>query len=425
MFIMNSRLVLLTFGLLLLDPVLPAENWPMWRGARGDGSSQETGLPVQWSAEQNVIWKVPLPGPGNSTPVVWEDRVFVSQAVEQTGERLLLCFERASGKKLWQAGTRYDEAELTHATNPYCSGSPATDGQRVVVFFASAGLFCYDMAGKELWKRTDLGKLHHIWGSGTSPVLAGDRIFLNFGPGEKTVLYAFDKETGRTVWQHHEKGGASGEGREKKWLGSWADPLVRQVGNRREVIMAYPGRVCAFDPDAGTELWTCLGLNALVYNSPVYAEKENLVLAFGGYNGMAVGVKAGGAGDVTASHRVWHLPKVSQRIGSGVVHKGHHYLLSDGGIAECREVGTGRLVWSERLKGPGPRGQNWSSLLLSGDGLCYAVNQGGDAFIFRAEPKFELLATNSLEEKVIGSMAVSEGRLYVRGYAHLWCLGSK
>ena len=174
---------------------------------------------------------------------------------------------------------------------------------------------------------------------------------------------------------------------------------------------------------AGREFWTCSGLNPLVYNSPLMTS-DNIVVAFGGYGGMGLAVKAGGSGDVTAK-RLWHLPKVSQRIGSGVIHDGHHYILSDGGIAECRDLKTGEMVYTERLKGPGPSSQNWSSLVLSADGKCYAVNQGGDCFVFKASPTFELISTNSLGEKIIGSIAVSNGQLFIRGYKHLWCIGKK
>lgn len=388
----------------------------MWRGANGDGTCTESGLPEKWSTTENVFWKVALPDRGNSTPVVWGDKLFLTQAIEKEGKRLLLCFDKKTGKQLWDAGIIYREKELTHATNPYCAASPATDGERVIVFHASAGVFCYDMDGKELWKRTDLGKQHHIWGNGTSPVISGERVFLNFGPGPKTALICFDKKSGKTLWQHDEPGGASGEGDNKKWLGSWADPLPRRVGDHDELIMSWPGRVCAFDPATGKERWTSAGLNPLVYNSPLFI--DGTVIAFGGYNGMGLAVKAGGQGDVTESQRVWHLPKVSQRIGSGVVKDGYHYILSDGGIAECRDLKNGAMVFQERLKG-----QNWSSLVLSADGLCYAANQIGDCFVFKAAPKFELLATNSLGEKIIGSIAVSDGRLYIRGYKNLWCIG--
>jgi outer membrane protein assembly factor BamB len=149
---------------------------------------------------------------------------------------------------------------------------------------------------------------------------------------------------------------------------------------------------------------------------------DYVVIAFGGYGGKGVAIKAGGSGDVTEK-RLWHLPKVSQRIGSGVIHEGHHYILSDGGIAECRNLETGELVYTERLKGPGPTGHNWSSLVLSADGKCYAANQGGDCFVFKASPTFELMSTNSLGEKIIGSIAVSDRQLFIRGHKHLWCIG--
>lgn len=414
--------------LLLLSALCPllslhADNWPMWRGVSGDGTCTESALPEKWSQTENVLWKVKLPDRGNSTPVVWGDKLFLTQAVEKEGKRLLLCFDKKTGKQLWDAGTIYKESELTHGTNPYCAASPATDGERVIVSFASAGVFCYDLNGKELWKRTDLGKQHHIWGNGTSPVIAGDRVFLNFGPGANTVLYAFDKKTGKTLWQHKEPGGASGEGGNKQWLGSWSDPLLRNTGKRDELLMSYPGRACAFDPASGKELWSCDGLTPLVYNSPLYA--DGVMIAMCGYGGAAMAIQTGGSGDVTNKNRVWHELRVQQRIGSGVIHEGYHYILTDGGIVECRDLKTGKLVFNERVKGPGPTGQNWSSLVLSIDGKCYAANQGGDCFVFKAAPKFELLATNSLGEKIIGSIAVSDGRLYIRGYQNLWCIGKK
>lgn len=410
-------------GLVLLAPCsLPhasAANWPSWRGPTNDGVTEETSLPTHWSTTENVKWKTPLPGPGNSTPVVWGDQVLITQASDAGKKRELLCFDRKTGKQLWQSGITCNDNEPTHATNPHCSASPATDGEHILVSYGSS-VHCYDMKGKEQWKRTDLGTQHHIWGNASSPVLAGDRVFFNFGPGEKTVMYCFDKKTGRTLWQHDELGGASGEAGGKTWLGAWSDPLLRKIDQHYELFMTYPGRACAFDPMSGKELWTCEGLTPLVYNSPLFADGN--VVAMCGYGGSALAVKAGGSGNVTSSHTVWRLPKVSQRIGSGVIYEGHHYILTDGGVAECRDMKTGEMVYQERLKGPGPTAQNWSSLVRSGDQL-FAVNQGGDAFVFRASPKFELLSTNSLGEKVIASIAVSDGNLFIRSHQHLWCIG--
>lgn len=411
---------LIAVGLLLAAHSLSAANWPAWRGPTNDGVTEETDLPITWSASSGVKWKTPLPDRGNSTPVVWGNQVFITQSTPKENKRSLMCFDKATGKLLWQSGITCTDNEPSHATNPYCSASPATDGERVVVSYGSA-VYCYDLSGKEQWHRTDLGKQHHIWGNASSPVLAGDRIFFNFGPGEKTVMYCFDKKTGKTLWQHDEPGGNSGEGGGgKSWLGAWSDPLLRKVDKHYELFMTYPAHVIGLDPLNGKELWSCEGLTPLSYNSPLYA--DGMVIAMCGYGGSALAVKAGGIGDVTTSNRVWLLPKVSQRIGSGVVHEGFHYILTDGGVAECRDLKTGNLVWSERCKGPGPTGQNWSSLVRSGDKL-YAVNQGGDAFVFKTGPKFELLSTNSIGEKVIASIAVSDGLLFIRSHQNLWCIG--
>jgi len=394
-----------------------AANWPSWRGPHNDGTCDEKGLPVKWSATENLAWKTDLPDRGNSTPVVWGDKVFITQAIEKEGKRLLLCFDKKTGKQLWEAGTTHKDKEPTHGTNPYCSGSPVCDGERVVVNFASAGVFCFDLNGKELWHH-DMGTIHHIWGNGASPVLANGLCYLNVGPGTQSSLVALDPQTGAVKWKHDEpKREVSGN---IDFYGSWSDPLPRVIDGKAQLIMSWPFRVCAMDADSGKENWSCEGLNALVYTSPLFA--DGIIVGMGGYNGMDLAVRPGGQGDVTKTHRLWQHPKCPQRIASGAVHEGHIYILNDPGIAQCINLNTGETVWQERLKGPGPTGQNWSSVVIS-EGNCYAVNQGGDAFVFKASPKFEMLSTNSMGEKVIGSIAISDGHLFIRGHKHLFCVG--
>jgi outer membrane protein assembly factor BamB len=396
-----------------------ADNWPQWRGPQGTGVCLEKSLPLHWSTNENIRWRAPLPERGNSTPVVWGQRIFLTQAIED--RRTLICFNRADGKSLWQSGTTYPEKEATHETNPSCSASPATDGERVVVSFASAGLYCYDVSGRELWRR-DLGKQAHIWGNGASPVILGDLCLLNFGPGERTFLIAVNKRTGETVWQVNESGGNFGDakpGEKPNWIGSWSTPIVVRVKGREELLMSWPGRLAAYEPRTGQELWTCSGLNPLVYTSPLYAEET--VVAMGGFMGMALAVKAGGTGDVTETRRLWHHPKTKQRIGSGVIHDGHIYILNDPGVAECYELKTGKLVWEERLAGRGPDNSSWSSMVLSGDRL-YVINHSGDTFVLRASPTFELLATNSLGEPDNASLAFSDGDIFIRTHKALWCV---
>lgn len=404
-----------------------AENWPQWRGPLGTGASSENRVPLRWSTNDNIHWKTPLSEPGNSTPVVWGTRVFVTQASEKTGRRGLLCFDRANGKLLWDQGASYSAKETTHGTNPHGSSSPVTDGERVLAWFGSAGLYCYDLNGKELWHR-ELGAQRHIWGWGASPVLVGDLCVLNFGPGEPSFLVAVEKQTGKEVWRLNDPTADSGEkkpGKDKPvWAGSWSTPIVATVSGREQLILSWPGRVMGLEPTTGNEIWTCRGLNPLVYTSPLFDPTKEIVVAMGGFNGMALAVKAGGSGDVTESRRLWHHPKTRQRIGSGVIYQDHIYIHTDPGMAECWELESGRLVWEERLRGPGPKGDNWSSMVLA-DGRLYTVNQGGDALVLRASPKFEVLSTNSLHEPTIASMAISDGQIFIRTHRNLWCVGKK
>ncbi len=412
----RRRVILFGLGVLtiLTNAVTAvADNWPEWRGPTGLGICSEKNVPTVWGTNVNVRWKMLLPEPGNSTPIIWRDKLFLTQAVED--RRTLMCFNRASGKLLWQSGIVAAEKEPTHETNPYCSGSPSTDGQRVIASFGSAGLYCYNLDGKELWHR-DLGKQRHMWGISASPVIHGDLCILNFGPGDRTFLIALNKTTGETMWQHDEPGGKS-----DKYIGSWATPLVINPGHD-ELIVPYPERVAAFDPKTGRELWTCRGLNPLAYASPLYA--DGIVVAMGGFNGSALAVKAGGSGDVTETNRLWQIPKTKQRIGSGVISEGYIYILNDPGVAECFELRTGKLVWEERLKGPGAKADNWSSLVLAENNL-YAVNQSGDGFVFRASPKFQVVSTNSLGELTRASIAISKGNIFIRTYKNLWCISEK
>ncbi len=423
--------LLLLATLQLAASATSAENWPAWRGANADGISTGKNYPVKWSRDENVRWRVPLPEAGNSTPIVWGERIFVTQPVGD--RRTLLCLNRADGKLLWEAGVTTKEKEPTHGTNPFCSASPVTDGERVIVSFASDGLFCYDFSGKELWKRTDLGRQIHIWGNAASPVIHGNFCFLNFGPGETTYLLAVDKRTGKTAWKNEELGGDA-KGRpptpkdapaDKKaaprgeWFGSWTTPPIISEGGRDSLLMSWPGRLCALDPATGKERWTSTGLTPLIYTSPIHA--DGIVVAMCGFGGSALALRDGGAGDVTHSKRLWHHARSPQRIGSGVIHQGHIYIHNDPGTALCLNLETGKEVWNQRLTGASASGQNWSSVLLV-DGRCYSITQGGDCFVFKASTTFELIATNPLGERSNSSIIPSNGELLIRTHKSLWCI---
>src|SRR5262249_51996996 len=245
-------------------------------------------------------------------------------------ERSLLCFARADGKKLWQVDVAYPDKERNWNENWYANASPATDGERVVVSFASAGMYCYDFAGKELWKRTDLGSWDHQFGSGSSPVLYGDLAILWCGPNEnkgRNFLLAVNKKTGATVWEHDES------------YGSWSTPLVSNVNGRDQLILgrssdvkgapeSKAGHLMGFDPTTGKELWSCQGLNSYVYTSALYG--DGVAVGMSGFNGSALAVKLGGSGDITKD-RLWRHPKNNQRVGSRMIVGEHVHLVDHNG----------------------------------------------------------------------------------------------
>jgi len=588
--------------LLLCLGVLSAkvDNWPAWRGPAMTGVAMEKNLPEKWSKTENVRWRIDLPGPGNSTPAVWGDRVFVSQAVQGENRRTVMCFERGTGKLLWQSGVTYTEQESTQENNPYCSGSPATDGERVYVCYGSAGVFAYDMDGKEVWKR-DLGKIEHMFGNAVSVMVSDGRCFLNYGPDAKARLIALEASTGKTLWEAEPpkpeasempamggmrggpgggfgpgmmlapqmisqgdkdsdkslkkeefsaladtwfdkldpdktgklsaeefsaklsdllpmpgRGGPGGggppdgpqrpggmrgfgpgrfigpglftaadtdkdgsltraelKGTFEKWAvdwdkdksgsvnedqlragldaalprpnfggpggpggrgpggrgggpggpmqpSSWSTPILVDTGGKKEVILSTGGRLTAYDPATGKQLWMSKGLGANIYASPLWGDGLVFATTSGPGGGPAIAVKANGEGDVTESHRIWRLERAKSAIGSGVIYDGHLYAMSQDGIAQCLDLKNGETVWEERLEGTGARGSSWSSMLLA-DGKLYVPNQSGDVFVLKAAPKFEIIATNAVGEPTNASLAASNGQIFMRTDKSLWC----
>ena len=386
-----------------------ADNWPAWRGPTGQGICEETELPLEWSASKNVRWKLPLPAPGNSTPIAWGKQIFLTQATKSGAERWTWCVNRDDGKISWKKKVASAGSEPTHATNPYCSASPVTDGERVIVSHGSAGLFCYDLSGKETWRR-DLGEFRHIWGNANSPVIYGDSCIINCGPGVRTHLLCLDKKTGKETWKIPIPGGHEGTGGRESWTGSWSTPLVLD----KKLLVSYPGRLIAFEATSGRELWSCSGLGKLVYTSPL--AREGVAVSMSGFMGPPLAVRLGGKGEVTESRRLWRQERSQQRIGSGVIHQGHIYIHNDPGVLECIKLKTGETVWKNRLAG-----KSWSSVVLSGDRL-YTADDGGSCFVVQASPSFKVLARNELGERIRASIAVSDGALFIRSYKHLWCI---
>jgi outer membrane protein assembly factor BamB len=399
-----------------------AADWPAWRGPTGQGISEEKNLPLKWSAKENVKWKIPLAHQGNSTPVIHSGKVFLTQANKGGTERSLFCFDRTDGKELWKKDVTYSEPERNWDPNWYANASPATAGERVVVSFGSAGLFCYDLAGKELWKRTDLGKFEHAFGNSSSPVLHGDHVIQWCAVNEKgrNYLIAVNKSTGKTVWEQDES------------FGAWNMPVIAKVGGKEQLVISQSrdvkgapeertGFLKGLDPATGKEIWHCRGLDSYQYASPLVS--NDVAVGMSGYGGSSLAVKLGGTGDITKD-RLWLHPKpAGQRVGSGVILGEHIYMVDENAVPHCYELKTGKDLWEGEAKLRG--GVTWGSITAA-DGKLYLLMRSGETNVLAANPKFEVLAVNALDgSQTNSSIAISDGELFIRTFKHLWCISGK
>ncbi|HEX7898315.1 MAG TPA: PQQ-binding-like beta-propeller repeat protein [Planctomycetota bacterium] len=402
---------------------LSADDWPGFRGPLGNGVSTEKEAPTSWGPSKNIKWRVELPRMGNGSPIVSKGKVFVTCAEDDDGaKRSLYCFDRKDGKKLWSKTVDFGKKLPTHGTNGYCPSTPAADGERVIVWEGSAGLFCYDYEGKPLWS-ANLGDFVHMWGDGVSPVLHDGKVFVNCGPGKRTFMAALDAKTGKKLWETEEPFKGTGDNNEDgKYRGSWCTPIVVKVDGKEQLIATQPLRVVAYDLATGRILWWCEGIRHkkgdLAYSSPV-AVGDTLVVV-GGFNGPAMGVKLGGGkGDVTASHRLWRNEGQPQHIGSAVAVGDRLYQgIAGPGRVECVDPKTGKPAWQD----PAGGGVYWGSVVLAA-GRLYATNQKGATIVFKPNPeKFELVATNELNEMCNATPAVSDGQIFIRTHKALYCV---
>jgi outer membrane protein assembly factor BamB len=395
-------------------------DWPQFRGPGARGISQVKGLPTNWSATQNLRWKTELRGAGSSSPIVVGERVFVTSysgygvrggAGGEMNElkRHILCVDRASGALLWEkvvpAALPESDSVREHG---YAASTPASDGERLYVFFGKSGVFAFDLNGRELW-RADVGTQVHGWGSGASPVVYKNLVIIN-ACVESESLVALNKKTGKEVW------------RTRGIKESWSTPVVVPRGrSRAELVIPTLGQLLGIDPQTGRQLWSC-ATDIQWYVAPTVAEEDGVVYCIGGRSGVvAAAVRLGGMGDVTSTHRLWTGTKGSN-VSSPVAHDGYLYWMHDNlGIAYCAEGKTGKIVYEERL----PRaGQVYASPVLA-DGKLYYVARDGRTFVLKAAPRYELLAVNDLSDSSTfdASPAVADGRLYLRSDRFLYCVG--
>jgi len=410
-------------ALLIASPALagPTQDWPQWRGPAGDGIAPEQAAPLSWDRETNVRWRTPLAQPGNGSPVVSAGKVFLCMAEDDQGKgRSLLCLDADGGEELWRRTVDFGHAMPTHPSNPHCSTTPASNGERVVVWHASAGLHCYDLEGELLWSR-ELGEFRHMWGHGTSPVLFEDSVLLQSGPGERSFVAAFELESGATRWEVEEPvEPREQQGEDERLVGSWCTPLITRVGERALALSAQPTRLVAYDARTGEEAFWCEGLVAsrgdLSYSSPVVA--DGVCLVQGGYVGPSIGLRLGGEGDVTGSRRIWHHPELMSNCGSGVFAGGAVFIPDMDGFLYCIEPKSGEALWRRRIS----RGGTWGSVVSAG-GRLYLMNQKGTTYVFapRSE-ELELLAENPLGETTNATPAVAGGRIFLRTHEAIYCI---
>jgi outer membrane protein assembly factor BamB len=410
-------LVVLLFG---RPAVGDDPDWSRFRGPTGMGVASATGLPVSWSAQENVAWKTGMPGPGASSPIVHGDRVYVTcysgyQVPGQRGgsleelKRHLVAVRLRDGGILWDKTVPAKLPEQGRIRDHgYAGNTPAADADRIYVFFGKTGVLAFDHDGKPLWQ-ADVGSKTHGWGSGASPVLYGDLVIVNTSV-ESGSLVALDRRTGEEKWK---VGGIRG---------SWNTPvLVTAKSGRTELVLAVQGSVLAFNPDTGERLWSCR-TDIRWYMVPSVVAEDGVVYCVGGRSGVAaLAVRAGGSGEVTGSHRLWTSQKGSN-VTSPVVHDGHLYWMHEQkGVAFCAKGDTGEIVYEQRLQGAG---QVYASAMLA-DGRLYYTTRNGRTFVLAAKPRFEQLAVNDLDDRSTfnASIAVAGRRLLLRSDRYLYCLG--
>jgi outer membrane protein assembly factor BamB len=419
--------------LCLAGPFAPAvaEDWPCWRGPRGDGTSLEENLPLHWSGPENrnIARKVEIPGRGHASPIVVGDRIFLASCREDRGDRILLCLDRRSGRILWEKTVLHAPLEKKHRLNSYASSTPATDGRRVYVTFFEADsgpgkltnllsslqgtpgqmvVAAYDLDGRQRWLVRP-GKFSSIHGYCSSPVLFENLVILNGDHDGDAYLVALDRDSGRTVWKTP---------RENKTR-SYCTPIIRQIDGRTQMILCGSLCVASYDPHDGTRHWIIDGPTEQYVASPVY--NGNLVLITAGFPELHImGIRPDGHGNVTGTHVAWHTTKGCAYVPSPIVGGGGKYFLvvSDGGIASCFEADTGRRYWMKRI------GPHYSASLVEAGGLVHFLSDQGVTTIVRPGPEFEPLAENALGEDCYASPAISGGRIYIRAERHLYCIGS-
>lgn len=386
--------------------------WPGWRGPQQNGHSPDSNLPTRWDAK-SIVWKTALPGSGQSSPVIWGNRIFLTAALENGKQRVVLCVDRKKGDILWQHTAWTGTPEKSHNMNGWASATCATDGERVIAFFGKGGLHCYSMDGKHLWSR-DLGPFPGDWGTSACPLIVGELVIQNCDSTANASIIGVDKRTGKDVWKTPrvtpEKGG-------------WSSPVLVPAGARKEVVVNGETAVTGYDPETGKELWRCKSFAGR--GEPTVTPGNGLVYVVNGLKGDIYAVRTGGAGDVTKSHMAWHTPRKGNRDQPSPIVAGKYLVVSDmEGVTTCYDNVSGKVLWKERL-----HEGKFTASPIAAAGLVYFLNEAGDTTVLEPGPKLKVVAQNSLDKAGAAlfraSPAAANGQIFLRSHTHLYCIGNK
>ena len=410
------------------------DGWPAWRGPSRTGSAPGGDPPIEWSEEKNVRWKNAVPGLGLSSPIVWGDRLFLTTAVS-TGERVenpprpvrgdgvvpdeVLSYEvhaldRRDGSTLWTRSVlREPPHEGHHPDGAWAAGSPVTDGEVLIAFFGSRGLFAFDRDGAELWRR-DLGDMRTRlgFGEGSSPALHGDRVFVIWDHEDDSFIVALDKRSGEELWR-----------RERDEVTAWTTPLVVEHGGRTQVVTSATNRVRSYDAATGEPIWETTGMTLNAIPSPVH--RDGVVYLTSGFRGSKLlAVRLDRAeGDITGTESVvWSVDRNTPYVPSPLLHDGVIYVTkSNGGILSAYDAATGEALYAnQRL---GAVRNVYASPVAVGDRI-YFTSRHGEFLVATAGPTFEVLAENELDDRFDASPAIVGDEIYLRGRSNLYCIAA-
>jgi outer membrane protein assembly factor BamB len=388
-----------------------AENWPGWRGPRGDGSCIEENVPDKWDPA-DAVWKTKLPGKGHASPIVWGSRIFTVTGRPETKGRVLLSLDRNTGSILWQRTVVRGPLEKLHKENSYASGTPATDGKRVYVTFRVGDdivVAAHDFSsGKQLWLVRP-GTHSGGWGFSNEPVLFKDKVIVDGDGKGKSFLIALDCKDGKTLWR---------KDRVNKGI-SYSAPLIRELAGRTQMIQCGDRCVASFDPDTGEQLWKVDGPSEEFVATPVYSEKAGLVFISSSWpKRFLLAIRPDGKGNVTKTHIAWQDTKGAPYVPSMIVADDYLLSVNRAGTAFCYEAATGKVLWQQKL------GRHHASPVLV-EGWVFFINDNGQVNIIKPGVEFERIAQYELGESCYASPAISDGQVFIRGFEHLFCFGKR